>query len=98
VYSDPLDLGYQPYIWTWLNARSNKQQADRLRELFDKYVPPTVDYVLAGLVDGVITRKLRQIIPRTNLNMVTQLCHLLAAILNDEKNISDPVTVCRLSR
>lgn len=95
VYSDPLDLGYQPFIWTWLNSRSNKQQADRLRELFDKYVPVCIDYVLEGLVDGVITRKLRQIIPRTNLNMVSQLCQLLAAIMTEEKNTTDPVTVCQ---
>jgi dynein heavy chain len=56
----------------------------------DKYVISCVEFVLEGIEDDVITRKLKQTVPHTNLNMVTQLCNLLEALLTEDKNIQDP--------
>lgn len=55
-----------------------------------KYVAPCVDFVLEGVEDDVITRRLRQAIPVTGLNTVTQLCTLLDAMLTEDKGITDP--------
>lgn len=55
-----------------------------------KYVGKCVDFVVEGVEDEVITRRLRQSIPVTALNTVTQLCTLLDAMLQEEKGITDP--------
>jgi hypothetical protein len=59
-----------------------------LRELMDKYVKKCLDYILEGIIDNEITTPLLQTIPRTNLNLVTQLCSLLEAILSGDKKVS----------
>lgn len=38
VYVDSRNLGYKPYIWTWLNKRPKQAEVDILKGLFDKYV------------------------------------------------------------
>jgi hypothetical protein len=65
-------------------------KADALRGLMAKYVGKCVDFVVEGVEDEVITRRLRQSIPVTALNTVTQLCTLLDAMLQEEKGITDP--------
>jgi dynein heavy chain len=49
--------------------------------LFDQYVPPCVDYVQLGLVDGELGAKLRMVVPVTSIDMVKQLCTALDAFL-----------------
>ncbi len=51
VYVDSRNLGYRPYVWTWLNGRTKQTEVDILKSLFDKYASPCVDWVLEG-VDG----------------------------------------------
>jgi hypothetical protein len=90
VYVDSRNLGYQPYVWRWLNSRTRPGEAEALRQLFDKYVAPVVDWVCDG-VDGVdLVKRPKQSIPHTNLNMVAQLCDLLAATLVDHPKLQDP--------
>jgi hypothetical protein len=90
VYVDSRNLGYQPYVWRWLNSRTRPGEAEALRQLFDKYVTPAVDWVCDG-VDGVdLVKRPKQSIPHTNLNMVAQLCDLLAATLVDHPKLQDP--------
>ena len=36
VYVDSRNLGYKPYVWTWLNGRTKETEAGVLR----KCVPP----------------------------------------------------------
>ncbi len=51
VYVDSRNLGYRPYVWTWLNGRTKQSESDVLRSLFEKYAHPCVDWVLEG-IDG----------------------------------------------
>lgn len=90
VYVDPKNLGYRPYIWTWCNSRPTENEAEIMRSLMEKYVQPCVDFVLEGIEDDQITKRLKQAVPHTNLNMVTQLCNLLQTLLQEEKKIQDP--------
>ena len=70
VYVDPKNLGYMPYWTKWCEARPNKNEQIELSRLFDKYVPPSIDLILEGVMDGKQGKKLKNIIPLTNLNMV----------------------------
>ena len=74
VYVDSRNLGYQPYVWTWLNGRSGKEtETDILRTLFEKYAVPAVAWVVEGIDGEELVRRPKQSVPMTNLNMITQV-------------------------
>ena len=54
----------------------------------EKYVNKCVDFILEGVIDNEITTPLLQTVPRTNLNLVMQLCSLLEAVLSGEQKVS----------
>nr|AML30863.1 axonemal inner arm dynein heavy chain 7 [Marsilea vestita] len=87
VFVDSKNLGYDPYIWKWCNTREG-EEADWLRELMAKYVKPCINYILEGVIGDEMTTPLLQTIPLTNLNMVTQLCSLLEAVLRGEQKMT----------
>lgn len=89
VYVDSRNLGYRPYIWTWLNTRQKASEADMLRGLFEKYAVPCVDWVVEGIDGDDLVRKPKLTIPLTNLNMITQLCNLLDATIEDHPRMAD---------
>ena len=72
VYVDPKNLGYEPYWTKWVSARVNKQEQIELMKFYEKYVPALIDMVLEGIVDGREEKRLKTIVPLTNLNMVSQ--------------------------
>ena len=37
VYVDPKDIGWQPYVWKWLNSRENATEQEILRKLTDRF-------------------------------------------------------------
>ncbi len=65
-------------------------EVDILRGLFEKYAVPAVDWVLEGIDGEELVRRPKQAVPVTNLNMITQLCTLLAATITDHPRMSDP--------
>jgi dynein heavy chain len=73
VYVDPKNLGYTPFWTRWSNARSSEKEREELNRLFEKYVPPSIDLILEGMLDGKQVKKLKTIIPLTNLNMVSSV-------------------------
>lgn len=44
-----------------------------MNNLFEKYVPKTIDMIVEGIVDGKQGKKLKTIVPQTNLNMVSSV-------------------------
>ncbi|XP_060580911.1 dynein axonemal heavy chain 10-like isoform X1 [Ruditapes philippinarum] len=84
VYVDPKNLGYEPFWTKWSNSRTTKVEKDNLQRLYEKYVPTLIDMVIEGVVDGRQGEKMKTIIPLTNLNLVTQLSHMLDSILVKE--------------
>ncbi len=70
VYVDPKNLGHNPYWQKWHHARGSDKEREELNRLFEKYVPPCIDLILEGIIEGKIGKKLKTIIPLTNLNMV----------------------------
>lgn len=77
VYVDPKNLGYQPYWDRWVKKRPEKEI---LQELYEKYVPPSLSYIILGQIGAQQVTPLKTIIPQTGLNLVTQLCYMLDAL------------------
>ena len=90
VYVDPKDLGYDPFVWTWCNGRTNQEEAEVLRTLMAKYLKPMLEYILEGILDGEQGARLKHVIPIPDISMVQQLCQMLTSMLTEERNISDP--------
>lgn len=92
VYVDTSSIGVDPYIWRWCNSRQ-EEEAEVLRSLFTKYTRPCLDYVLTGYDGETFQAALRTCIPRTELNLVSQLCCLLESVLPTSPPITDPQTL-----
>lgn len=103
VWVDPQNLGYRPYYERWVRSRcgdsvvieeERQPEADMLINLFDNYVPKSIDLILTGLVGDVMGQKLEQVVPITNIDMVKQLCSALDAFLPKEMvNVTDMIGV-----
>ena len=55
-----------------------------MRGLFDKYLPPCVDYVVEGIEDRATMRMVEPLkcaVPMTDLALIQQLCKMLDAQL-----------------
>ena len=96
IYVDPKYLGYKPYYVRWVKQRAgNKGRANEaayLADLFDKYVPKMVAYVLEGDLghgDGEAEEPLALVIPNSGLGLVKQLCALLDATLAGDAEADD---------
>ncbi|XP_028292993.1 dynein heavy chain 10, axonemal [Gouania willdenowi] len=88
VFVDPKNLRYVPYWQRWLNTRPEK---DVLNKLFDKYGHSSIDLIVDGMVGGKQVHKLQTIVPQTDLNMVTQLCSTLDALLENDNTRAEVV-------
>ena len=71
VHSDCKDLGWEPYVTSWLANIKDQRLQEPLKALFDKYVAKTLQYRRANC---------RQLVPTGELNVVTSLCCLLEAL------------------
>ena len=89
VYVDPKNLGYLPYVWRWLQMRPEAEAA-ALQPLFDKYLPPLVDFVAEGADGDQMVKRLRLTVPRTRLNLATQLCTMLEVLLTEDAVAANP--------
>ncbi len=49
VYLASQNLGYRPYFNKWLNTRTNKNETKVIKTLFDKYIPPALEYLFPYL-------------------------------------------------
>ncbi|KAM9858629.1 dynein axonemal heavy chain 10 [Aulostomus maculatus] len=93
VFVDPKNLRYAPYWQRWLKNRPAREQ-QVLNELFEKYVHSSIDMIVDGVVDGKQGQRLKTIVPQTDLNMVTQLCLTLDALLDTDTGCSAEVLEC----
>lgn len=89
VYVDPKNLGFVPYWQRWVAAREKETDRDIFNQLFEKYIQPSIARVLDGMDEGRPVARLRNIVPRTNLNMVTQLCRMIDSMLPNSSTLTD---------
>ncbi|KAF4798840.1 Dynein-1-alpha heavy chain, flagellar inner arm I1 complex [Turdus rufiventris] len=81
VFVDPKNLRYEPFWQKWVKGRENEKERVELDCLFQKYVPYLIDMIVEGIVDGKQERKLKTIVPQTDLNMIVQLTVMLNVLL-----------------
>lgn len=79
VYVDPEDLGFYPFVNTWLATslpvNFPQQLKDYLCELIEHYVPTGLHFVRTKCKEGIES---------VDLNLVSSLCDLFVALLHCE--------------
>ncbi|XP_075070448.1 dynein axonemal heavy chain 11 [Mixophyes fleayi] len=76
LYVNPQDLGWNPYVTSWIETRNSQTERANLTILFDKYVPPCLEQFRTGLF--------KTITPISENSMVQTLCSLLDCLLTPE--------------
>ncbi|KAJ1529252.1 hypothetical protein ONE63_006052 [Megalurothrips usitatus] len=75
LYINPTDLGWNPYVTSWIDKRDQPAEKANLLILFDKYVPPTLE---------ALRTKFKKITPVPEIAHVKMLCDLLDCFLTDK--------------
>ncbi|EDQ90997.1 uncharacterized protein MONBRDRAFT_20211 [Monosiga brevicollis MX1] len=88
VYHDTADLGWQPYVTSWLSNPRFEAYRGPLQALFEKYVERLLDFV---------RHKCEELVETSLLSRVTSLCNLLDAFLVPENGI-DPADKAHFAR
>ena len=81
VYNDWQDLGWQPFVWSWLNhrAKGEAKLVEILRRMFDKYVEKVLEFR---------RKNCRELVPTSHLNAVASLCYLLDALITQDNGVT----------
>ncbi|XP_038653360.1 dynein heavy chain 11, axonemal-like isoform X2 [Scyliorhinus canicula] len=77
LYVNPQDLGWNPYVTSWIDTRIYQSEKTNLTILFDKYVPSCLEQLRSSI---------KTITPIPENSMVQTLCSLLDCLLTP-KNV-----------
>ncbi|XP_071977799.1 dynein axonemal heavy chain 11-like isoform X1 [Engystomops pustulosus] len=80
LYVNTQDLGWSPYVTSWIETRQAQSEKANLTILFDKYVPYCLEQVRCNL---------KTITPIPENSMVQTLCSLLDCLLTEENTPPD---------
>ncbi|XP_044574110.1 dynein beta chain, ciliary [Drosophila ananassae] len=80
LYINPQDLGWTPFIQSWLGTRSNSSEVSLLNVLFDKYVPPLLE---------IFRNRLKSITPISDIARLQMTCFLLDSMLTPQNVPND---------
>ncbi|XP_054265094.1 dynein beta chain, ciliary-like [Macrosteles quadrilineatus] len=72
LYINPQDLGWNPYVTSWIETRANDNEKATLIVLFDKYIPPVLE---------ASRTKFKKITPIPEIAHLQMLCTLLESLL-----------------
>ncbi|XP_063042411.1 dynein axonemal heavy chain 2 [Engraulis encrasicolus] len=78
VYNDYSDLGWKPYVRSWLDKR-HKAEVEVLQRLFDTFTEKTLLFKKANC---------RELVPITELNGVMSLCRLYDTLATPENGVT----------
>ncbi|XP_054461370.1 dynein axonemal heavy chain 2-like [Anoplopoma fimbria] len=78
VYNDYTDLGWKPFVQSWLDKRP-KAEGNHLKRLFEKYIESTLNFKRSNC---------KEIIPITELNGVTSLCRLYDSLATSSNGVN----------
>ncbi|EDX15768.1 GD15126 [Drosophila simulans] len=79
LYINPQDLGWSPYVSSWLETRVDMIERGILTTLFEKYFPCLMQR----------QRDFRRITPITDMAMIQMTCHLLECLLDSDEGNAD---------
>ncbi|XP_043931285.1 dynein axonemal heavy chain 11-like [Protopterus annectens] len=80
LYVNPQDLGWSPFVTSWIDTRRAQSERANLTILFDKYVPPCLEQVRSNH---------KTVTPVPENSMVQTLCFLLDCLLTSENTPPD---------
>lgn len=80
LYINPQDLGWNPYVTSWVERRTSPVERSNLVILFDKYIPPCLE---------TLRSRFKKITPIADMAHVEMLCHLLHCLLKPELTSTD---------
>ncbi|XP_067164604.1 dynein axonemal heavy chain 9 [Apteryx mantelli] len=80
LYINPVDLGWNPPVSSWIDRREIQSERANLTILFDKYLPLCLD---------TLRTRFKKIIPIPEQSMVQMLCYLLECLLTEENTPPD---------
>ena len=72
LYINPGDLGWNPYVTSWIETRDLQHEKANLTILFDKYIPS---------MQEAIKHRFKKITPIPEIAHVESLCSLLECIV-----------------
>ncbi|KAF5277248.1 hypothetical protein FQR65_LT00356 [Abscondita terminalis] len=72
LYINPQDLGWNPFVTSWLETRTSNAEKSNLIVLFDKYIPICLEN---------IKTRFKKITPIVEISHIQMLCHLLDCLL-----------------
>ncbi|XP_076257481.1 dynein beta chain, ciliary-like [Rhynchophorus ferrugineus] len=75
LYINPADLGWNPFIASWIDTRTIQSEKANLMILFDKYVPPCLE---------AVHKKVKKITPICDIAHLQMLCSLLDCFLTPQ--------------
>ncbi len=78
VYNDWKDLGWDPFVKSWLQKHKDKRLIELLQGLFNKYVSKILEFR---------KKACKELVPTSELNAVTSLCYLLDAFATPENGV-----------
>ncbi|KAJ3217500.1 Dynein heavy chain 2, axonemal [Dinochytrium kinnereticum] len=81
IYMDYEDLGWRPFIESWLISRKEKQSVDVLRRLIEKYLPQILDFRKSSVCE--------ELVPVPEMSAVRSLTALFDAIAISDNGV-DP--------
>lgn len=76
LYINPTDLGWHPYVASWIETRDNVTERAVLMVLFEKYVPTCVE---------ALKTRFKIVTPIPEITHIQMLCTLLECFLTLEK-------------
>ncbi|XP_044040597.1 dynein axonemal heavy chain 2-like isoform X2 [Siniperca chuatsi] len=77
VYNDYTDLGWKPFVQSWMDKRP-KAEVDHLKRLFEKYIESTLNFKKSNC---------KELIPITELNGATSLCCLYDSLATSSNGV-----------
>nr|CAD7423389.1 unnamed protein product [Timema monikensis] len=73
LYINPQDLGWNPFVTSWIDTRPQQSERANLLILFDKFIPPCLEMLRSN--------RLKRITPIAEISHIQTLCHLLNCLL-----------------
>jgi dynein heavy chain len=73
LFINDTDVGYQPYIDSWMGFRTNEAEKSYLPYLINRYLSKVIEFVVAS--------KLQMVVPLPLINLVQSFCFLLDGML-----------------
>ncbi|KAI5645013.1 dynein heavy chain and region d6 of dynein motor domain-containing protein [Phthorimaea operculella] len=80
LYINPQDLGWNPYVTSWVETRKIPAEKSNLVMLCDKYIPACLE---------TVKTRFKKITPIVEMAHVQMLCHLLNALFVPENTPAD---------